>query len=171
VRILGALLAGGRSLRFGGDKAEHVIADKSLIDHAVYGLTKQCAELVVCGRKYDGLHRLEDLPEGGGPLSGLNAALHYAAGHHFGGVLVSPVDIYPFPTDLAFLLVGDSPAVLVDQHLVGWWPVNCADALDRFLADGGRAVHKWNDHAKARRIIDPPGMRNINTKEDLPRVN
>jgi molybdenum cofactor guanylyltransferase len=168
MRILGALLAGGRSLRFGSDKAQHVVAGESLIEHAVFILGQQCDKLVLCGRDHDGLLRLNDMPEGAGPLSGLNAALRYAVDHHFDGVLVSPIDIFPLPSNLASLLAGEGPAVFADQHLIGWWPVTLGPALDRYLADGGRAVHKWNDHAQARRVADPPGLININSKADLP---
>jgi molybdenum cofactor guanylyltransferase len=168
MKILGAILSGGLSRRFGGDKATYPIEGKPLIEHAINALTPQCEAIVLCGRKWGKLASLEDIPVGGnGPLCGLNAALHHATASGFDGVLACPVDVYPLPANLGTLLIGPRPTVFARQHLVGWWPVDCAEALDQFLASGGRAAYKWIEQSGARRVMDPKGLININEKTDL----
>jgi molybdenum cofactor guanylyltransferase len=171
MQVLGAVLAGGASRRFGGDKAPFEIEGTALIDHCIWSLQKQCDMIVICGRMWRDWPTVADRPAGGaGPLAGLNAALHYANAGGYGAVMTAPVDVYPLPSNFAVLLRGEHAAVFADQHLIGWWPVTLADQLDRFLTDGGRAVHRWIDHVGARRVADPPGLTNINHREDVPRL-
>lgn len=80
--ILGAMLAGGRSRRFGSDKALADIGGKPMIAHVVDALAPQVDSLVIRGRDWPGLARIGDRPgDGLGPLGGgVNAALHRARG-------------------------------------------------------------------------------------------
>ena len=50
--ILGAVIAGGRSTRFGSDKALALIGGERLIDRTIAALDPQVDRLVVCGRKW-----------------------------------------------------------------------------------------------------------------------
>jgi molybdenum cofactor guanylyltransferase len=166
--VLGAIMTGGASSRFGADKALHVVKGRPLIDHIVATITAQTDALVLCGGHYGRLQVLEDRPAPNmGPLAGLNAALYYAHQNGFSHVLAVPVDVYPLPGTLMDLLSGNGPAVLADQHLVGLWPASLCAALDAFLKSGKRAVRGWNEHAGARLVDDPPGLININRIEDL----
>src|ERR1700761_6137627 len=102
MRILGAILAGGRSSRFGSDKALTVIDGRSMLDRIIDALAPQVDGIVVCGRpsseRYDGI---ADRPAADlGPLGGINAALHYAMTHGFGAVLTVPCDTPLLPADL-----------------------------------------------------------------------
>jgi molybdenum cofactor guanylyltransferase len=166
--IVGAILAGGKSSRFGEEKSMHIIAGRPLIEHAIAALSAQTEALVLCGGVYHDLPVLEDRPAPNmGPLAGLNAALHWAQNNGFSHVLAVPVDVYPLPDTLVDLLSGHGPAVLADQHLVGLWPAELGAELDVFLKSGKRAVRGWNEHAGARPVDDPPGLTNINRIEDL----
>jgi molybdenum cofactor guanylyltransferase len=172
MQILGVVLAGGASRRFGSDKANFKIDGLALIDHCIEVLSFQCDTVVVCGREWPGQTCLLDRPEGSaGPLAGLNAALHHAQRHGCEAVLAAPVDVYPLPRDLVDRLGRDSAAVFAVQHLVGWWPAILADRLDAFIADGGRAVHRWIEHIGARHIAEPIGLTNINYQEDIQRIS
>ena len=51
-QILGVVLAGGRSLRFGSDKALASFEGKSLIDRAIEAVAPYCADIVVAGRAH-----------------------------------------------------------------------------------------------------------------------
>jgi molybdopterin-guanine dinucleotide biosynthesis protein A len=72
--ILGAVLAGGRSSRFGSDKAMAMLDGRPLIDHAI-AAGPHCAAVVVCGRDHPGHVCLADRPAPDmGPLGAINAA-------------------------------------------------------------------------------------------------
>lgn len=169
MRVLGALLAGGRSRRFGSDKALAAYGGRRLIDHAVEILRMQTDGLVVCGREWPGLVALADRPASDcGPLGGLNAALHHAAARGFDAVLCIPLDVHPLPGDLRGLLEGEGARVLASQHAIGFWPVELATALDAHLARGHRAIGGWAAHVGAVRVPDAGlGLVNINTRDDL----
>lgn len=165
--ILGAVLAGGRSSRFGSDKAMARMADgRTLLDHAVAGLAPHVASVIVCGRAGG----LPDRPAPDmGPLGGLNAALHHALAHGFGGVLTTGCDMPVYPASLPAVLIGSEAAILKGQQLLGWWPATLALALDAHLAvDNVRSIYGWIDRIGAR-VVEMPGLvvPNINRPEDL----
>ena len=169
MRILGAIIAGGRSSRFGSDKAEALLAGRSLLVHAIGGLARQVDELVVCGRDLPCHTCLSDRPRHGlGPLGGIAAALHYAAANGFDGVLTSACDTPYVPADLAQRLAGREAAVVVGQPLFGYWPASLSAELDSFLVDtDGRSMGEWAVWAGARRERYAVEIPNINTAADL----
>lgn len=168
--VLGVIIAGGASRRFGADKAEAAWRGRSLIDHAVAALLPQVRRVVVCGRDYPGYRRIDDRPSGVGPIGGVAAAIHQAAASDHEGALCVPVDVHPLPLDLAARLYGPAPAVLNDQHMIGWWPSSLADDIDDFIAGGGRSINGWIERCGARRVADPPGLINVNRRQDLARL-
>jgi molybdopterin-guanine dinucleotide biosynthesis protein A len=169
MRVLGAILAGGRSRRFGSDKALAGYGAGCLIDCAVDALRAQTDGLVICGRDWRHLVSLPDRPfAGAGPLGGLNAALHHAAAAGFDAVLCIPLDVHPLPGDLRRHLEGAGPRVLATQHAIGFWPAGLAAMLDAHLAKGHRAIGGWVAHTGADRVADAHlGLVNINTRADL----
>jgi molybdopterin-guanine dinucleotide biosynthesis protein A len=101
VRLLGAILAGGRSRRFGSDKAEVMLNGRTLFAHVADALRPHCDALVVCGRTHHEMTSLEDRPHAGlGPLGGLCAALAFGKEAGFTAVLSAPCDVPDLPTDL-----------------------------------------------------------------------
>ena len=166
MRLLGAILAGGQSRRFGSDKAVALMSGRPLIDHVIAALAPQCAALVIVGRDGGKWPAIADHPPGGaGPLAGVNAALHHAAAQGFDAVLSAPCDVPDLPGDVAAIL-SPGPAVLADHPVIGLWPAALAPVLDAWLADGGRAVRGFADHVGARRVAGP-ALRNINYRADL----
>lgn len=164
MRILGSVIAGGKSRRFGSDKALHPYEGVPLLEYVVTTLGRQTDAVVVCGRDDRGQVSLPDRPEPGqGPLAGLNAALHHAADHGFDAVLSVPVDTVPLPENLLEIL-GSPPAVLTEQYLIGVWPASLAPRLEEHLAIGKRAVMSWIE-ASGCRLVDDHGLalRNLNT--------
>jgi molybdopterin-guanine dinucleotide biosynthesis protein A len=173
MRLLGAVLAGGRSSRFGSDKALATMPDgRTLMDHAVAALARHVDRVVLCGRTVEGITGLADRPAPDmGPLGGLNAALHHARAQGYDAVLTTGCDMPVYPAPLMNALVGDSAAVLKGQQLAGFWPVTLADELDRHLAeDNSRSIYGWVDRIGAR-VLDIPELvlPNINRPEDLAR--
>ncbi|WP_313803392.1 molybdenum cofactor guanylyltransferase [Sphingobium sp.] len=173
MRLLGAVLAGGRSSRFGSDKALAMLDGRSLLDHAAAALGRHVEAIVVCGRQVDGMIGLADRPAADmGPLGGLNAALHHAAAQGFDAVLTTGCDVPVYPDGLAEALVGDGAAILKGQQLAGFWPVGLASELDAHLAEeNNRSIHGWLERIGAR-IVERPEfvLPNINRPEDLERL-
>ena len=169
--VLGAVLAGGRSRRFGSDKAMALLHGKPLLMHALEAVARHARELVLCGRIEAGFTCLADRPAPDlGPLGGLNAALHHAAAQGFAGVLCTGCDMPVFPDALAQALIGEGPAIVEDQYLMGYWPVASAPLLDAHLAgDRDRSVRGWLAVAQPR-VVPAPELPNINTREDLRRL-
>lgn len=77
--VIGAILAGGLSRRFGSDKVLASVEGRPLIEHGLDALRGVTTDVAVCGRDWPSATSLPDRPRAGmGPLSGLNAALHHA---------------------------------------------------------------------------------------------
>ncbi|HJT39258.1 MAG TPA: molybdenum cofactor guanylyltransferase [Sphingobium sp.] len=170
MRLLGAVLAGGRSSRFGSDKALAKLADgRTLLDHAVASLAPYVETVMVCGREGG----LADRPAPDmGPLGGLNAALHHARGEGYDAVLTTGCDMPVYPDGLAEALIGDGAAILKGQQLAGFWPVSLADELDAHLAEeNNRSIYGWLERIGAR-IVERPEfvLPNINRPEDLAKL-
>ena len=172
VRVLGALLAGGKSRRFGSDKAVAMLGTRSLIAHAIDGLRSQCDGLVLCGRTWPDMVAIDDRPSSGlGPLAGLNAALRHAATAGFDAVLCVPVDVHPLPANLRRLLAGRGARVLEIQHALGFWPIGYGPALDRHLAGGNLSLRSWIASSGATFVPDGAlALENVNRPEDLERL-
>lgn len=77
--VTGAVLCGGRSLRFGSDKALREVGGRTLLQRALDSLAP-AAERLLVGRAYPHVAArfVPDLRPGMGPLAGLEAALHAA---------------------------------------------------------------------------------------------
>ncbi|WP_293880698.1 molybdenum cofactor guanylyltransferase [Sphingomonas sp.] len=177
MRILGAIIAGGQSLRFGSDKAHALLDGRRLIEIVALGLKVQVEASVVCGRTFEDLIALRDRPVTGlGPLGGLCAALHLANFNGYDAVLSVAADIVPIPPQLAEWLVEQSdgarrPAVIKGQHLIGLWPAALSERLDQYLQTPlDRSLRSWIAACGAIPISVPVVFTNINSREDLQRA-
>lgn len=170
-KVLGAILAGGRSSRFGGDKALALYRGRPLIDHVRAALESQCDGLVVCGRSWDGLVGVADRPEPGlGPLGGLCGALFHAREAGFDLVLSCGCDTPDPPADLLHRLGGAS-AYAANLPVLGLWRADDAGRLLAWMAASRRrSVIGWGGHIGAR-PVDMPAMANVNYPEDLGRLS
>lgn len=166
--ILGAVLAGGASRRFGSDKALALYRGRPLIDHAIARLGEGADAIVVCGGERPGYAAVPDAPASGlGPLGGLCGALRYARANGFAAVLTMPCDTPDLPIDLLRTLVAAGrPAYLVDLPVAGYWPIALYDALLDQLAGENRSMRAWAERCGAKRI-DSAQVANINRPEDL----
>ncbi|WP_033074066.1 molybdenum cofactor guanylyltransferase [Sphingopyxis sp. MWB1] len=165
--ILGALLAGGQSRRFGRDKAQALLNGQYLIDHIIHGLSKEVDDLVICGRSWRTIYTINDrIGPQQGPLAGLEAALYHARQRGYSHLATAPVDVMPFPAGIIRHLVGPQPAVLADQFLIAVWPTSLADRLRRHMDAGERSFHSWITHCGARRLTYPGQRININRPDD-----
>ena len=167
MNILGAVLAGGKSSRFGSDKAVAIIDGLPLIDHVIMGMFRATDHLVISGRDW---RDFEVVPDGDhvgeGPLAGLLAVLRHGQVHGFDAVLTAACDALPVP-DLA-VLVGDGPAVIEGHWLFGYWPVDLAGDLCSWLAgQPDRSVRGWLVRCGAVEMPTENHIYNLNTRDDM----
>jgi len=169
VKVLGAILAGGASRRFGSDKAEAMLDGRKLIDHVADTLRRDCDALVICGRTHSQIRHLDDRPAAGlGPLGGLCAALTHGRDTGFDAVLSAPCDTPGLPHDLLAILSLAGPASYAADHpVIGLWSCALADRLQAHLAQSAdRSMRAWARVAGAA-PVPVAGIFNINTPEDL----
>lgn len=172
MKVLGAVLAGGRSSRFGSDKALAALNGRALLDHAVAALGPQVDAVVVVGRAHPDLLSVPDRPTPDlGPLGGLCGALRRALNGGYGVVVTVGCDTPLLPGDLVERLAGEGAAVAADCPVVGWWPAALSLELDAHLAaDGSRAVRRWAERVGARRVALDRPLANVNTPAELDRL-
>ena len=174
VRVLGAVLAGGASLRFGRDKAQAVWRGATLLDHSLGAIAGQVDELILCGREHTSVAWAPDRPVPAlGPLGGVNAALHRAVELGMDWVLTVPCDAPVLPGDLRRLLPADrSGAFVAEMPVVGLWPAVLAHALDRHLRVGGsRSVRAWAEAVGMQPVPLGRTIPNVNVPGDLERLD
>ena len=186
MRIFGVILAGGQGRRMGGaDKALLTLAGQTLIARVAERLDPQVEALAISAngdaRRFGlGLPVLPDT-ESRGPLSGILAALEWAARHQATGVVSAPVDCPFLPPDLVprLCLAAETTGVaLAESHGIlhptfGLWPVTLAPALRAFLASGAKERVRsfaMENGASAAHFPDDNAFANINTPEDLARL-
>jgi molybdopterin-guanine dinucleotide biosynthesis protein A len=166
--ILGAVLAGGQSSRFGSDKALAELGGRTLIARAVDTLSGWCEHVVVVGRETAPAPCLPDWPRAGmGPLGGIAAALRHARDEGYEAVLTCGVDSVGLPDDLPRLL-GPAPACLADQPVVGIWPAGACETIEAILAGEGRhSMRRFAEALGARSVKTGATCANINTPAEL----
>jgi molybdenum cofactor guanylyltransferase len=174
MRLLGAVLHGGQSRRYGSDKAQALLAGKPLIQHVIERIGPQVSRVVICGGPaHPTLLTLPDQPEAGlGPLAGLLAALDYGAARRFSAVLSAPCDTPLLPQNLAARLSpGPSYARTNDQDhpVLGLWPIRLAPALRAYLTSGERKAMTWAASVQARSVLfdDRQAFANVNDLASL----
>lgn len=168
--MMGAVLAGGRSSRFGSDKALARLDGRTLLDHAVARLGQWCGAVIVIGRETAPVATVADWPAPGmGPLGGIAGALRHAEARGLGWVLTIGVDSIGLPDDLPALL-WPGPACVADQPVIGLWPAAAgARAAEAILAGTGRhSMRALAEVLEARAVVLARPPLNINRPEDLP---
>lgn len=171
--ILGAVLAGGQSSRFGSDKALAVLGGRTLLDLAVTSLIGSCDAVVVVGRETAPgpalpANFLPDRPRAGmGPLGGLAAALHHARQSGFDTVLSIAVDSLGINMAL-FNALEPAPAYVESQPVIGLWPASAGPALDAWLSSDARhSMRAFAEAVGARPVTLARNPANINSPADM----
>jgi molybdopterin-guanine dinucleotide biosynthesis protein A len=181
------VIAGGRSVRFGGEKASAELAGRPLLLWAVERLRRSCAAVAVNTRpgteaealaRNAGLPVLYDAPgDAAGPLAGVKAGLAWAATVGAGSLAVSPCDAPLLPDDLFARLInaaGDGAAMAETadgrQPLCAVWPTSALARLTAVLA-GGAHPPTWSVleglGAVHVRFEDAAAFANLNTRAEL----
>jgi molybdenum cofactor guanylyltransferase len=166
--ILGAVLAGGRSTRFGSDKALAELGGRTLLARAVEALEGHCDAVVVIGRETAPAPTMPDWPRADmGPLGGIAAALHRACDAGYTHVLTCSVDSVGLGSDLVAQL-QPAPAYCESQPVIGLWPASASATLDAMLTSEGRhSMLAFAQSIGARAVQFSENPANINTPADL----
>lgn len=164
-RLLGAVLAGGRSSRFGSDKAAALLGGRTLADHAAATLARHADAVVTIG----GDGGLPDLPRPGlGPLGGIAAALDHAATHGYPCVLTIGCDMPEVPDALIAALLRRAPAYCLDVPVLGHWSSALGAQLLAHIETGpDRSITGWARSVGAVPILAEAEIPNVNTPADL----
>ena len=186
----GVVIAGGRSVRFGGEKAAALLDGVPLVIRAARRL-RACCELVAINARPSteaealarahGFPVIHDLPgDPDGPLAGVRAGLIWAAAHGAQAIAVSPCDAPLLPDDLFTRLTAEAGAGAAmaetsegHQPLTAVWPLSALPMLTEALRHGEHpATWRTLDGLGAKRVRfdHPEAFANLNTREDLARV-
>lgn len=185
--VAGLVLAGGRSVRFEGEKAAAELAGRPLILWAARRLQRSCAQVaanVRAGTASEAIARAAGLPvlydvagDATGPLAGVRVGLMWAQDQGARALAVSPCDAPLLPDDLFSRLIAaaGSGAALAEtadgaQPLCALWPVSVLPQVTEALA-GGNHPPTWRLlqglGATRVRFADAQGFANINTRADF----
>jgi molybdopterin-guanine dinucleotide biosynthesis protein A len=188
LRTGGLILAGGRSARFGSEKAVAKLHGRALLAWGLAALTPICQAVAVSARRGSGADALalalgrqvlaDDPSHTAGPLAGVAAGLAWAAKSGFDLLVTFPCDtplIGACEIDALIAAVGDAPAAYAltpdgPHGLCAVWRTSAAAALSARLNAG--------DHPPVRSLLgelravaahfdDARPFRNINTPADL----
>ena len=166
--ILGVVLAGGQSTRFGSDKAMAELGGRTLLARAFDTLSGFCEQVVIAGRAQGPGHCIPDWPRPHmGPLAGIAAALRLARDDGYDSVLSCGVDSVGLPDDLLDRL-SPAPAYLASQPVVGHWPAGAVGAIEALmLGEGKHSMLAFAEAIGATAVKIAMKPANINTPADL----
>lgn len=192
-QILGVILAGGRSRRFGGgDKGLADLEGRSILARVIAQFRPQVGRLILNvngdpGRfaDYDLETITDDENAERGPLSGLLAAMNWAAQHapDCNAIATASADVPFLPEDFVAKLDaarGNGVAIAISgerRHpTIAVWPMNARERVAKALNEGALSVDKLAANLNAVAVafpmrniqgamIDP--FFNINTTDDL----
>ena len=187
--ILGTVLAGGKSQRFGEDKSQVKLAGKLLIDHMLTEIIDEFKELLIVSNNKISFHNsekisiIEDFEKGLGPLGGVLSAMKWIKEKQkdYKWIATFPVDTPFFKRQILKDFIqninfNESELFFIKSNntrhnIFGLWSINLLDKLEKDLNNGERKVELWANNTGVKIINmefsnnDP--FFNINTKEDL----
>ncbi|MDA9199761.1 molybdenum cofactor guanylyltransferase [Candidatus Pelagibacter sp.] len=187
--VLGVVLAGGKSQRFGEDKSQVKLGDKILIDYILSEIIDEFNEVLVVSnnsinfRKSKKISLIQDFKKDLGPLGGVLTAMKWVKDNNkdYQWISTFPVDTPFFKNqilkdflkninqdeDKLFFIKSNNTR----HNIFGIWSIDLIDKLEEDLVRGERKVEFWANSVGVKNIEmefdnkDP--FFNINTKEDL----
>ena len=187
--ILGVVLAGGKSQRFGEDKSQVKLGDKLLIDYILSEIIDEFNEVLVVSnnrisfKESKKISLIKDFKKDLGPLGGVLTAMKWAKENNKNYQWIST-----FPADTPFfknqilkdflksINLNKSKLFFIKSNntrhnIFGLWSIDLMDKLENDLNKGERKVEVWANSIGVKSINmkfeneDP--FFNINTKDDF----
>ena len=188
--ILGIILAGGKSSRFGEDKSIAKLGDKTLLDHTINKIEKEFTEILVISNnkefnfKNNKIHVVEDCIEGQlGPLVGILTAMKWVKKNNknYKWIASFPCDTpffdMKFVSELKIKIKETSKKLIFlnsdkkRHNIFGLWSMDLIEILEKDIKNRIRKVELWADKVGYENInINEEKFDrflNINTKNDL----
>jgi len=187
--ILGVVLAGGKSQRFGQDKSQVKLHNQLLIDYILKEIVSEFKETLVIANQpinfmeSKNISVTKDFKSGVGPLGGVLTAMKWIKQNNKNYEWIST-----FPSDTPFFTKKELKhfykKIIIDKsklffmkskntrhNIFGLWSIELMDQLEADIIKGERKVEVWANSIGVN-IIDidykePDPFFNINTKEDL----
>ena len=193
--MLGAVLAGGQSRRFGRDKTLVEVDGVPMAARAAHALAQVCDEVVLVSSQaapdvWDTV--VPDLRPGLGPLAGIEAALRHGVDRGAASVFVLAADLPQVGPDIVEAVAAgaappepDGRAPLATaasregdpdfEPLCAVYRIGCLQEVTRLLDHGERAARALVAAVGGRKVVlDPEAAQavsvNINVPDDLDRI-
>ena len=187
--ILGTVLAGGKSQRFGEDKSQVKLDGKLLIDFILSEIVDEFKEILIVTnnqiafQKSKKISTIKDFKKGQGPLGGVLSAMKWAKekNSNYKWISTFPVDTPFFKKKilkkfLSEINIEESKLFFIKSNntrhnIFGMWSIDLMKKLEEDLNKGHKKVETWANSIGVK-IINMEFMYedpffNINTKEDL----
>ena len=187
--ILGVVLAGGKSQRFGQDKSQVKLQNKLLIDYILKEIVDEFEETLIIANEpikfmqSKNISVTKDFKSGLGPLGGVLTAMKWIKDNNKKYQWIST-----FPSDTPFftkkelkyffenIKINEGKLFFIKSketrhNIFGLWSLELMDRLEADILRGERKVEIWANSIGVNTVdisykkIDP--FFNINTKEDL----
>ena len=187
--ILGVVLAGGKSQRFGQDKSQVKLKNQLLIDYILMEIVDEFKEILIIANEpikfmqSENISITKDFKDGLGPLGGVLTAMKWVKENNKKYQWIST-----FPSDTPFftkkelklfykkIKINESKLFFVKSqktrhNIFGVWSVDLINRLENDLLEGERKVEVWANSIGVNTVdieyksIDP--FFNINTKDDF----
>ena len=187
--ILGTVLAGGKSQRFGEDKSQVRLEGTLLIDYILSEIKDEFKEILIVSnnkihfKNSEKISMIADFEKGQGPLGGVLSAMKWVKQKNRDYKWIST-----FPTDTPFfkreilqkffkeIKIEESRLFFIKSNntrhnIFGLWSIDLLGELEEDLKKGDRKVELWANKVGVKVIdiefINEDPFFNINTKEDL----
>ena len=187
--ILGVVLAGGKSQRFGQDKSQVKLQDKLLIDFILNEIIGEFNEILIVANepisfmKSKNISLTKDFQSGLGPLGGVLTAMKWVKENNRKYKWIST-----FPSDTPFftkkelryfydnIKINESKLFFIKSketrhNIFGLWSLELIDQLQTDILKGERKVEVWANSIGVSTVNieykEPDPFFNINTKDDL----
>jgi molybdopterin-guanine dinucleotide biosynthesis protein A len=187
--ILGTVLAGGKSQRFGEDKSQVKLDGKLLIDFILSEIVDEFKEILIVTnnqiafQKSKKISTIKDFKKGQGPLGGVLSAMKWAKekNSNYKWISTFPVDTPFFKKKilkkfLSEINIEESKLFFIKSNktrhnIFGMWSIDLMKKLEEDLNKGHKKVETWANSIGVK-IINMEFMYedpffNINTKDDL----
>ena len=188
--ILAVVLAGGKSKRFGEDKNQKILGDKTLLEHVLSKISNKYEEILIVSSHNQKLKSLENITvisdcfDDFGPLAGVLSSMKWVKENqkNYKWVATFPCDTPFFDTSIIDeyrkrIKLSDSLLYFIKSNnkrhnIFGLWSLELLKTLeDDLINNNFRKVEDWANKIGVETIdfetkkFDP--FFNINTKEDF----